>query len=281
MTATGRTEHYESSRHTEDDHPAYTGDCNGDMRKIDAAIHAASQSGMTAVTHTNDLTGNGTPDGPLGVAEAMARTESVAQAIAEAMADRPTAGDIKPGNGIRTGTSGNQAAISYAGGGLGTVAHDTTSTGDGTQNKPPGIGPGTATNPVDDKRNSMDFNDCHTNGIHTFNGRPTNGPRPEWTGGALMASKGHQVVIRLFFTKTFGAASPMAVRTAGIANEGGPRCRKPAGVAVCQFHGQCRRRFRANIRNHRTGNPSSCANRRLNPERHRSGNHPTGHAIFR
>lgn len=219
MTATGRTEHYELSQYTEDDHPTYTGDYNGDMRKIDAAIHAASQSGMTAVTHTNDLTGNGTPDSPLGVAEAIARTESVTQAIAEAIADRLTAGDIKPGNGIKTSTSGNQVTISYAGGGLSTVAHDTTLTGDGTQNKPLGIRPGTAINPVDNKWNSIDFNDYYTNGIYTFNGKLTNGPRLEWTSGALMVLKSYQVTIQLFFTRQFGAASPIAVRTADIVNE--------------------------------------------------------------
>lgn len=45
MTATNHTEHYELSQYTEGDHPTYTGDYNGDMAKIDAAIHAASQSG--------------------------------------------------------------------------------------------------------------------------------------------------------------------------------------------------------------------------------------------
>jgi hypothetical protein len=68
MTATNHTEHYELSQYTENDHPTYTGDYNGDMRKIDAAIHAASQSGMTAVAHTNDLTGDGTGDTPLKLA---------------------------------------------------------------------------------------------------------------------------------------------------------------------------------------------------------------------
>jgi len=60
MTATNHTEHYELSQYTENDHPTYTGDYNGDMSKIDAAIHAAAQSGgLTSVTHTNDLTGDG------------------------------------------------------------------------------------------------------------------------------------------------------------------------------------------------------------------------------
>lgn len=45
MTATGRTEYYNLSQYTDDDHPTYTGDYNEDMRKVDAAIHAASQSG--------------------------------------------------------------------------------------------------------------------------------------------------------------------------------------------------------------------------------------------
>lgn len=199
MTATGRTEHYELSQYTEDDHPTYTGDYNGDMRKIDAAIHAASQSGMTAVTHTNDLTGNGTPDSPLGVAEAIARTESVTQAIAEAIADRLTAGDIKPGNGIKISTSGNQVTISYAGGGLSTVAHDTTLTGDGTQNKPLGIRPGTTINPTDNKWSAINFNDFYNNGIYTFNGDATNGPRDGWGAGALIVLRSYQLVMQLCF----------------------------------------------------------------------------------
>lgn len=83
MTATNHAEHYGLSQYTEDDHPTYTGDYNGDMSKIDAAIYAASQSG------------GGTT------------TESVTQAIAAAIADRLTAGDIKAGSGINIETSGN------------------------------------------------------------------------------------------------------------------------------------------------------------------------------
>lgn len=152
MTATNHTEHYELSQYTEGDHPTYTGDYNGDMAKIDAAIHAASQSGgLAAVAHTNDLTGDGTTDNPLGVADTIARsedipsldgyatTESVTQAIAAAIADRLTAGDIKPGNGINISMSGNQVTISYVGDGLSAVTHDGTLTGDGTKNAPLGI----------------------------------------------------------------------------------------------------------------------------------------------
>ena len=69
MTATNHTEHYGLSQYTEDDHPTYTGDYNSDMSKIDAAIHAALQSGgMTAVAHDDTLTGNGTDGSPLAIA---------------------------------------------------------------------------------------------------------------------------------------------------------------------------------------------------------------------
>lgn len=162
MTATNHTEHYDLSQYTDTDRPTYTGDYNSDMSKIDAAVYAASQAGgMTTVEHTADLTGNGTTDSPLGVADAIARTEdipsldgyatteSVTQAIAAAIADRLTAGDIKPGNGINIETSGNQVTISYVGdgsaGGLSTVAHDTTLTGDGTTSTPLGLTPGVVT----------------------------------------------------------------------------------------------------------------------------------------
>lgn len=167
MTATNHTEHYGLSQYTEDDRPTYTGDYNGDMNKIDAAIYAASQSGgggMAAVEHTADLTGDGSTGNPLGVADTIARTEdipsldgyetteSVTQAIASAIADRLTAGDIKSGNGVNIETSGNTVTISYVGGGsaggLSAVAHDTTLTGDGTINNPLAMTPGNIVNPI-------------------------------------------------------------------------------------------------------------------------------------
>lgn len=157
MTATNHTEHYDLSQFVNTDHPTFTGDYNGDMTKIDAAIYAASQAGgMTKVEHTADITGDGSADSPLGVADTIARTgdipsldgyattESVTQAIAAAISDRLTAGDIKPGNGINIETSGNQVTISYAGGsgGLTSVAHDATLTGAGTSSTPLGIANG-------------------------------------------------------------------------------------------------------------------------------------------
>ena len=188
MTATNHTEHYGLSQYTEDDRPTYTGDYNGDMSKIDAAIYAASQtggvSGLTEVAHTADLTGNGTAGNPLGVADTIARTEdipsldgyatteSVTQAIAAAIADRLTAGDIKAGNGINIETSGNQVTISYMGGGssggLTAVAHDTTLTGDGTSGAPLGMAEGVMLRPAKTYYNitSIDFNEITLYGIY-------------------------------------------------------------------------------------------------------------------
>ena len=71
MTATNHTEHYGLSQYAQDDHPTYTGDYNGDMSKIDAAIYAASLSGgvdgLTTVAHDDTLTGDGTTTDVLSV----------------------------------------------------------------------------------------------------------------------------------------------------------------------------------------------------------------------
>lgn len=191
MTATNHTEHYELSQYTEDDRPTYTGDYNSDMSKIDAAIYAASQAGgMTTVEHTADLTGDGSADNPLGVADTIARTEdipsldgyatteSVTQAIAAAIADRLTAGDIKAGGGINIETSGNQVTISYVGGGssggLTAVAHDATLTGDGTSGTPLGVADGTALQSISAR--AVDLNTCETNGFYHLTGVCQNTP---------------------------------------------------------------------------------------------------------
>lgn len=162
MTATNHTDNYNLSQFVGTDRPTWIGDYNSDMAKIDERlkqnaddIASATAGGITTVNHTADLTGNGTSGSPLGVADTIARTEdipsldgyatteSVAQAIATAIADRLTAGDIKAGNGINIETSGNQVTISYVGGGsaggLTAVAHDATLTGDGTNSDPLGV----------------------------------------------------------------------------------------------------------------------------------------------
>lgn len=235
MTATNHTEHYELSQYTDNDHPTYTGDYNGDMSKIDEAIYAAAQSGgLTAVTHTNDLTGDGTTGNPLGVADTIARsedipsldgyatTESVTQAIAAAIADRLTAKDIKPGDGINISTSGNQITISYAGGGLSAVAHNNTLTGDGTKNTPLGIRSGTVINPTDNRWNAIDFNDFYANGIYTFNGDPTNGPNNIWMTGALIVLRSYQLVMQLCFFSPQSSGKNVAYRQCAISGDGRP-----------------------------------------------------------
>lgn len=71
MTASNHTEHYGLSLYAQDDHPTYTGDYNGDMSRIDAAVYAASLTGgtdgLTAVAHDGTLTGDGTTTDALSV----------------------------------------------------------------------------------------------------------------------------------------------------------------------------------------------------------------------
>lgn len=71
MTASHHTRYYGLSQYVRADRPTYTGDYNGDMSKIDAAIHAASLSGspdaLTAVAHDGTLTGDGSTDDALSV----------------------------------------------------------------------------------------------------------------------------------------------------------------------------------------------------------------------
>lgn len=234
MTAANHTEHYELSQYTEGDHPTYTGDYNGDMAKIDAAIHAASQSGgLASVTHTNDLTGDGSDGNPLGVADTIARTEdipsldeyatteSVTQAIAAAIADRLTAGDVKPGNDINISASGNQVTISYVGNGLSTVAHDNTLTGDGTKNTPLGIRSRTVVNLTDNRWNAINFNDFYANGIYTFNGDPTNGPNDKWVTGALIVLRSYELVMQLCLFQPPSSGKNVAYRQCRVSGYDG------------------------------------------------------------
>ena len=84
MTATNKTANYELSQFVGTDRPTWLGDYNGDMAKIDAqmkanadAIEQATAGGLTSVSHTADLTGNGTSGSPLGVANTIARTSQI------------------------------------------------------------------------------------------------------------------------------------------------------------------------------------------------------------
>lgn len=84
MTATNRTENYNLSQFVGTDRPAWLVDYNGDMAKIDAQmkqnaddIASAAAGGLTSVSHTADLTGNGTSGSPLGVADAIAKKTDI------------------------------------------------------------------------------------------------------------------------------------------------------------------------------------------------------------
>lgn len=225
MTATNHTEHYNLSQFVNTDHPTFTGDYNGDMSKIDAAIYEASQSGggMTTVEHTADLTGDGSADSPLGVADTIARTEdipsldgyatteSVTQAIASAIADRLTAGDIQAGDGINIETSSNQVTISYVGGGgLSAVTHDATLMGDGTGGNPLGMIKGNFVNAISKSGDEADANNLTGNRIYRINRNWKNTPPGiAITGGCLLDANYGNVRIQciLAYSEGGGGAS--------------------------------------------------------------------------
>lgn len=84
MTATNHTKNYNLSQFAGTDRPTWIGDYNGDMSKIDLQlkrnaddIAAAAAGGLKTVSHTADLTGNGTAGSPLGVANAIARKTDI------------------------------------------------------------------------------------------------------------------------------------------------------------------------------------------------------------
>ena len=84
MTATNHTKNYNLSQFAGTDRPTWLGDYNGDMTKIDAQlkknaddIASAAAGGLTTVAHTADLTGDGTPGSPLGVASTIAKKTDI------------------------------------------------------------------------------------------------------------------------------------------------------------------------------------------------------------
>ena len=84
MTATNKTENYKLSQFVGTDRPTWLGDYNSDMSKIDAQlkqnaddIASAAAGGLTSVSHTADLTGNGTSGSPLGVAGTIAKKTDI------------------------------------------------------------------------------------------------------------------------------------------------------------------------------------------------------------
>lgn len=83
MTSTNKTENYDLSQFVGTDRPTWLADYNSDMGKIDAQLKrnaddiASAAGGLKSVSHTADLTGNGTSGSPLGVAATIARKTDI------------------------------------------------------------------------------------------------------------------------------------------------------------------------------------------------------------
>lgn len=83
MPASEHTANYNLSQFAGTDRPTWLGDYNGDMTKIDAQLKknadaiASAEGGLTSVSRTDDLTGNGTSTSPLGIATTIARTSQI------------------------------------------------------------------------------------------------------------------------------------------------------------------------------------------------------------
>lgn len=84
MTATNHTKNYNLSQFVGTDRPTWLVDYNGDMARIDARmkqnaddIASAAAGGLKSVSHTADLTGNGTSGSPLGVASTIAKKTDI------------------------------------------------------------------------------------------------------------------------------------------------------------------------------------------------------------
>ena len=84
MASTNKTQNYDLSQFVGTDRPTWLGDYNDDMEKIDAQlkqnaddIASATAGSLTSVSHTADLTGNGTSGSPLGVADTIAKKTDI------------------------------------------------------------------------------------------------------------------------------------------------------------------------------------------------------------
>lgn len=68
MTATNHTSNYNLSQFRATDRPTWQGDYNGDMSKIDAALHNISLSGgLSEVAVSSPLSGKGTSTSPITI----------------------------------------------------------------------------------------------------------------------------------------------------------------------------------------------------------------------
>ena len=98
MPASKHTANYNLSQFAGTDRPTWLGDYNGDMTKIDAQLKrnadaiASTEGGLATVSRTTDLTGNGTPTSPLGVATTIARTSQIPDVSGFATSSELTSG---------------------------------------------------------------------------------------------------------------------------------------------------------------------------------------------
>lgn len=68
MTATKHTDNYSLSQFQPTDRPTWQSDYNGDMRRIDTAMHdIASAGGLREVSVSAPLSGKGTSDSPVTI----------------------------------------------------------------------------------------------------------------------------------------------------------------------------------------------------------------------
>lgn len=84
MTATNHTANYNLSQFKPTDRPTWQGDYNGDMKKIDEAIHVvASSGGLREVAVSAPLSGKGTSSSPIAInLSSYATTSSLSSGLA-------------------------------------------------------------------------------------------------------------------------------------------------------------------------------------------------------
>lgn len=84
MTATKHTANYNLSQFDPTDRPTWLNDYNGDMQRIDTAIHGiASSGGLREVAVSTPLSGKGTSDSPIAIdLDGYATTSSLSSGLA-------------------------------------------------------------------------------------------------------------------------------------------------------------------------------------------------------
>lgn len=97
MTATNHTANYSLSQFEPTDRPTWQGDYNGDMARIDKAIHGiASSGGLREVAVSAPLSGKGTSSSPIAInLSSYATTSSLTSGLAGKVDKTASAPKIK------------------------------------------------------------------------------------------------------------------------------------------------------------------------------------------